>query len=446
MLDTLRRAGRLVAVGAAAAGAALAFATPGAAGPGRPDSVRPADYRAGAGPVVTDDAAYEYAPTILAEGGRYRMWWCAQVPGSPVKGDDILYAESTDLNGPFHAPGSDAPYTIAFHGTGGEEFDGQHTCDPSVVNVGGRYLMYYGAAVHDGETSIGLATSADGITWQRSAQPIITAAHQKDVGNHYGAGQPTVTFVDGTYYLMFTDTTGAGSDANGNGQFLWRSADPSFGNGTEVYTADGWQPRTDANSRSYSVLNAVSTDLQYSDQLKAFIVAHDNDAGHTTLSFLDNAEPKAHPYQDVTIDGNWAEGPGIVSTADRHALAGTGEQCNVTPVDVVHADHNAPNNGPPQELRHYGIDLVSDASCDSGPAPSASASAPASASPSDAPSPSASASRSPSHAAPSASGTAGGGGLPVTGTKLGYLIGGGAVLLAAGAGLWLLARRRRGVA
>lgn len=108
-----------------------------------------------------------------------------------MPGDDILYAESPNLDGPFAAPGGGDPL-IVFEGRGDGSFDGQHTCDPSVVEVDGTYYLYYGAAVNDGVTTVGVARSADGLSWERLAdQPILTSAHQQDTGNDYGAGQPS---------------------------------------------------------------------------------------------------------------------------------------------------------------------------------------------------------------------------------------------------------------
>jgi hypothetical protein len=435
-----RRLGRAVACCAIGATAGVAFAAPSHA-----DTPVNTDHqRASGGPVVHDDAAYEYAPTVLFDGGRYRMWWCGQVPSSPVKGDDILYAESDGPDGPFHAPGSSAPYVISFHGTGGEDFDGQHTCDPSVVKAGNAYYLFYGAAVHDGVTTIGVATSANGVDWVRlnGGKPIITPANQQDTGNHYGAGQPSAVYLDGKFYLIFTDTTGAGAlHSNGAGQFAWRSADPTFNQGVDVYTANGWQPRTDANSRGFSVANAFSADWQYSDALKSFIVAHNNAPGQTWLTFLSASSLKDQPIAEQHLTGDWSEGPGIVSTPDKHALPGSA--CNRIPVDILESADRDSNI--PVHLYHRGLDLVFTAVDCQSPSPS-----PSDASPSTPASPTGSAS--PSHApthttSPQPSltlaGGSGAGSLPVTGTKVALGAGIGAALLAAGVGLYLAARRRK---
>ncbi|WP_161606366.1 LPXTG cell wall anchor domain-containing protein [Microlunatus speluncae] len=315
------------------------------------------NYRAPGGALTGGDAAYEYAPTIIVENGVYRMWYCAQDPDGDVAGDDILYAESSSAAGPFTGPGGGAP-TIVFEGRGDGSFDGQHTCDPSVVKADdGTYYLYYGAAVNDGETSIGVARSSDGLSWERmTATPIITASHQVDRGNDYGAGQPSVIIKDGLFYLIFTDTTGAGTLPNGAGQFAWRSADPTFATGTEVFTGSAWQPHTQQNSRSYMVANAFSADWQYSDELSAFVIAHNNDAAFTTLTFLGEENLAEKPYAPVNVDGAWVEGPGIVSLANKHSVDDGKEECGRVPFDLIHASKGSP----PQDLVSKGIQVVAD--------------------------------------------------------------------------------------
>ncbi|ARF58357.1 hypothetical protein B1H19_32965 [Streptomyces gilvosporeus] len=320
--------------------------------------------RSSPGPVV-GSSAYDYAPSIMVDGV-YKMWWCGQTPEGKVPGDDILYAESAGPNGPFHARDASAPHQIVFEGTGTGSFDNQHTCDPSVVRVGGTYYLYYGAERHDGEpTTIGVASSPDGIHWTRlnNGRPIITPADQQHNQNTYGAGQPSALYLDGEFYLLFTDTTGAGALGNGAGQFAWRSPDPTFQSHVEVVTASGWQAKTDANSRGFSVANAFSADWQYSDALSAFIVAHDDAPGQTTLTFLGSRDLTTHPYAEVAIPGQWSEGPGIVSRPDKHSVAPGNNDCGRIPVDVFHSS----TGSPPQQLTHDGLDLLSGRSCASMP-------------------------------------------------------------------------------
>ncbi|MGN9912117.1 hypothetical protein ACTMTJ_31715 [Phytohabitans sp. LJ34] len=343
---------------------ALVFAgsVGGAAGPAAADqsSVLPTDsYRSHPGGLITRNV-YDYAPAVIADGP-YRMWWCSQLSGGTVPGDDILYAESPSLGGPFRAPGGGQPLRV-FDGTA-TGWD-QHTCDPSVVRVDGTYYMYYGGS-RDGSpdlTQIGVASSTNGLQWQRLNQgrPIITPAFEVDRPNRYGAGQPSVVHLDGMFYLLFTDTTASGALDNGAGQFAWRSTDPTFQSGVEVFSATGWQPRTADNDRSFSVLNGFSVDWQYSDVLQAFIVASNgpNSSG-TVLEFLDRNDLRIHPHPNGLLPGTWTEGPALVAKPDKHAIVTPQGECGRVPIDVIQSTATAP----PHTLGHFGFDLLTGRTC-----------------------------------------------------------------------------------
>jgi hypothetical protein len=314
-------------------------------------------YRSTSGTFDAGISPYNYAPSVMAEGV-YKMWWCGVPAGATLPGDHILYAESTSYDGPWHSQDGSSPWQAVFQGTGTGTFDSKHTCDPSVVKVGDTYYMYYGAEQDDGlPTTAGVASSPDGINWTRlnNGQPIFTQAGQLKTNSAYGAGQPSVTYVNGTFYMIFTDTTGAGANPqSGNGQFLWRSSDPTFQSNTEVWTTSGWQAKTEENSRSLSIINAVSTDWQYSDVLDAFVIAHQSPNNITTLSFFDPTDFSTLKYEDVAIPGVWTEGPGIISRSDKHSVVTATTDCGRVPMDVVRSTEGAPPTG----LAHIGVDVI----------------------------------------------------------------------------------------
>jgi hypothetical protein len=350
-------------------------------------------YRRSPAPIVPS-SGYDYAPSVM-EDGVYKMWWCGQEGGGVVPGDDIFYAESTSLDGPFHARGQTAPgFQRVFDGTGTPgTFDGDHACDPSVLRVNGTYFMYYGGlGTEDIYTDIGLASSPDGLNWTRlnGGRPIIRPTLEKEreadaalrecraqsptpeqcerpVVNGYGAGQPSAVYLDGRFYLMFTDTTGrAVNPGNGAGQFVYRSADPLFQDGVEVLTAAGFASLTAENARGYVLTDAVSADLQYVDALDAFAVAKNNGGGATDVEFYNAAftGPAADPLR---IPNEFAEGPGIVSRPDKHAVAPRNSDCGTVPFDLVNASgyDPLPDGGfsPPQRLVHTGVDLLPGVAC-----------------------------------------------------------------------------------
>ncbi|MCL8603836.1 hypothetical protein NAB30_17385 [Proteus mirabilis] len=350
-----------------------------------PVELRTTGFRQSSGVVVSGgpSAPYDYGPTVLAEGGRYRVWWCSQLPGAGPPGDDVLHAESTAPDGPFPAG------TAVFSGRPGG-FDAMHTCDPSVLRVGGRYYLYYTGAAgdHAHGNAIGVASSADGINWQREAGggpgapsasrepgvsvapgvsvggggrvtggPIVTASREVDRANVYGAGQPSALYLDGWFYLLFTDTTASGAGWNGAGQFVLRARDPEFADDVQALTADGFRP-TDRTRGSRSGVDAFSADWMWVPALNAFAIAHQT-AGGTTITFWDRDFTR-HPYRPVLIPGPWQEGPGLVRGPEGHAPVSTSDPCGTVPIDVLRA---TALNPAPTGIRHVGIDVSGASGC-----------------------------------------------------------------------------------
>ncbi|WP_236791261.1 beta-xylosidase [Amycolatopsis sp. GM8] len=306
-------------------------------------------------------APYNYGPTVIVENGKIRVWWCSQYPTAGPPGDDILYGESASLDGPFTAPGGGAPPAVLSGDPG--QFDGVHTCDPSVIRVDGTYYLYYTGAAGDHAlgNAIGLATSTDGFTWTRSNTPIVGPSHDVHRENLYGTGQPAAVYLDGWFYLMFTDTTGKGAGWNGAGQFVLRAKDPMFATGVESLGDKGFAAvASTAAPRTTSVVDAFSADLEWVDALGAFAIAHETQDG-TTITFW-NRDFTAHPYRAVVIPGPWQEGPGLVRRPDGHALAAPGDPCGRIPFDVLRATRIGEANAP-TDLRHYGLDVVGIQGC-----------------------------------------------------------------------------------
>ena len=327
------------------------------AGPSPVDvALHTGDARASGGVVAAGGpgAPYNYGPTVMLDGGNTRMWWCSQYPTALPPGDDILYGEAPSADGPFTGPGGGVPPAVLSGDPG--RFDAVHTCDPSVIRVNGIYYLYYTGAAGDHTlgNAIGLAISTDGLTWTRANGPIVSPSHDKHRDNLYGAGQPSAVYRDGWFYLMFTDTTGAGAGWNGAGQFLLRAKDPAFTSNVEALGPKGFSAAP-SDSRTKSVVDAFSADLMWVDQLNAFAIAHETQDG-TTVEFY-SPDFTATPYQPVTIPGPWSEGPGLVRGPDGHAPISATDPCGTVPLDVVRATV-AGEAGAPTDLRHFGLDVT----------------------------------------------------------------------------------------
>lgn len=308
------------------------------------------------------DSPYNYAPGVMTDGARTRMWWCSQLGKARPAGDDVLYAEASSPAGPFRAPGGSRA-TAVFSGNPGH-FDGVHTCDPSVVKVDGTYFMYYTGAAgdHAHGNAIGLATSSDGVTWQRAndGEPIVTPSYDRPGQNGYGVGQPSAVYLDGWFYLMFTDTTARVAGWNGAGQFVLRAKDPAFTSELQALGDDGFQPVDSTHEqRRKSVIDGFSADWMWIEQLGAFAIAHQTEHG-TMLTFWDRGFTR-NPYQKVAIPGPWKEGPGLRRTPEGHAPVSAEEPCGLVPIDVVRATRE--RRGAPTGLRGFGIDVRARQAC-----------------------------------------------------------------------------------
>jgi hypothetical protein len=152
---------------------------------------------------------YNYGPAIIQEGNVRQVWWCGNgnVPGTNFQ-TDVIYYRTMDT-----ANSSMSPITMVFWPQLGQ-WDGQFTCDPSVVrgqfNADGQsytYALYYtGTDIPTGNNRVGVAFSNDGINWTRSSQnPLVYP--QTFPASTYGAGQPATYNRDGVsnIALFYTD-------------------------------------------------------------------------------------------------------------------------------------------------------------------------------------------------------------------------------------------------
>ncbi|MBB5908861.1 glycoside hydrolase family protein [Actinoalloteichus hymeniacidonis] len=313
-------------------------------------------------PVLAGDhrAPYNYGPTVLLDDGRYRAYWCSQLPGMGPPGDDVLYAEATAPGGPYTAADG-SPAVAVFTGEPGS-FDGMHTCDPSVLKVEDSYYLYYTGAAgdHNDGNGVGVAHSSDGITWNRLGEghPVVSASYDEERENAYGAGQPAAVFLDDWFYLMFTDTTGAAAGWNGAGQFVLRARDPLFTDGLEALGQNGFQPVDSTEEpRTFSVVDAFSADLMWVDALQSFVIAHQTEGG-TSLTFWDR-DFRYAPYERLLIEGPWREGPGLVRSHGGHAPVPSEDPCGRVPFDVLRAT----TGSVPTDIAHFGLDVVAANGC-----------------------------------------------------------------------------------
>ncbi len=102
--------------------------------------------------------------------------------------------------GPF-TPYKDNP-VLRPQGTGWES---SSVYNPAAVVKDGKVVLLYRAHAADIVSHVGLATSEDGLHFERHPEPVLSPTEDYE---RHGAEDPRVTEIDGTYYLTYTGYDG----------------------------------------------------------------------------------------------------------------------------------------------------------------------------------------------------------------------------------------------
>src|SRR5260370_21709950 len=84
----------------------------------------------------------------------------------------------------------------------GEGFESAGTFNPAVVKKDGKFVMLYRAQDHRGTSSLGYATSEDGVHFVRRPGPFMVSEAPYEKGG--GVEDPTLVKICRTYYLTYT--------------------------------------------------------------------------------------------------------------------------------------------------------------------------------------------------------------------------------------------------
>jgi hypothetical protein len=276
--------------------------------------------RGGDAPTFTRPS-YDYSPSFMKDtDGKYKLWWCGAPDRTTTSpGDHVIYSEAGSPGGPWTAP------RIVFTPTGNRtRFDGIHICDPSVVKVRGTYYMYYTGSNDADLGGIGVATSVDGTNWTplNGGNPIIT---RYAAGSTYGAGQPSVVFLDDWYYMLYYDSSGRA----GPGGYVLRSRSPLFplnaAQTQELANSGGrvafwpYDVSRRATHRVYPI-EIVNADLTYNRSLQKFVVSVNGDDNPKRLAQLFYSKDLTTVLAEVRWAGGWTEGPGALRGPDGRSV------------------------------------------------------------------------------------------------------------------------------
>ena len=94
----------------------------------------------------------------------------------------------------------------------GTGFEAKATFNPAVILVDGTFYMFYraedwtGEGKWNGQSTLGLARSKDGIKFWRRSEPVIVPSQSYEIPG--GCEDPRIVKIDGTYYLTYTSYDG----------------------------------------------------------------------------------------------------------------------------------------------------------------------------------------------------------------------------------------------
>lgn len=155
---------------------------------------------------------------IQADDGTWLMYLWG-VPAPQFEGAVIYRATAPSPAGPWVA---DSEPVLGLGEAGA--WDDVALDFPAVLPMGGGYLMAYGGINGNDTTSIGIATSDDGMTWQKDPEPVLMADSCDKPGAPYAAAPRVIPTPSG--YLMLFDQDRETHVATSTDGHEWTCAGP----------------------------------------------------------------------------------------------------------------------------------------------------------------------------------------------------------------------------
>ena len=183
---------------------------------------------------VIQHTSYDYEPSAMYDNSLYKIWWNGHSPGGSTSyGDHVWYANSTN--------GYTWSSPIVVLRPSPNSADQLHVGAPSVLKVGNTYFMYYtgdqGLNGNSYYNSIFLATSLDGVTWNKYPNntnpiPILSTAYDSRAT---GIPSSSVIYYNQTFYMYYWNSS-YGLTVPGDWTFLSTSNDGiHFSTGRPVF-------------------------------------------------------------------------------------------------------------------------------------------------------------------------------------------------------------------
>ena len=204
----------------------------------------------------------------------------------------------------------------------GDGFESAGTFNPSVIKQNGKFVMLYRAQDRKGTSSLGYATSDDGIHFTRRPEPVMVSEAPYEKGG--GVEDPRLQRIGDTFYLTYTgynNVDGAAADKKDAQLCMATSTDlvhwerhgvivPSFkGKWNVKWTKSGAIAPEKINGKywMYYLADAKGQDTQmgvaYSDDLLHWTEALDHPVLASRAGFFDSQVVEPGPAPIITPQG-----------------------------------------------------------------------------------------------------------------------------------------------
>jgi sucrose-6-phosphate hydrolase SacC (GH32 family) len=136
--------------------------------------------------------------TVLHDGENYKLWYASSVEVGQSDTLQIGYATSPDgINWARH------PEPVLSKGDP-TDWDGKWIESPSVLKENNYYRMWYSGVSNEWRFGIGLATSSDGIHWDKFAEnPVLSHGGDSEIDG-LGVYAPSVIKIGEKYWMFYT--------------------------------------------------------------------------------------------------------------------------------------------------------------------------------------------------------------------------------------------------
>jgi predicted GH43/DUF377 family glycosyl hydrolase len=135
-----------------------------------------------------------YAPTVIKDGDRYRVWY------TDVSGPQWVIRHAASADGRRWQVAPDAVLKID------QDWEQGRLFYPTVVKVDDVYLMWYGSywSAKANHTALGFAASVDGLRWHKSEHnPVLRPDPTRPWESHYTTSQTVLRLPDGSWRIWY---------------------------------------------------------------------------------------------------------------------------------------------------------------------------------------------------------------------------------------------------